>query len=106
MTNKANFWFFIASKLKIDSELDLIRLFVSHFTKHNSKILVKKNGKSNSEIFTHNGHQPLIVRLKAQLSTESASSKQLSRVFFCDKQGKFLVFDSFQAQNRFRTRLN
>ena len=50
----------------------------------------------------------MIVGLKAQLSTDSASSKQLpsNYFFFGGKQGKFLVFHSFQAENRFRARLN
>ena len=66
-------------------ELDLSRLcFFSVFT--------KKISNKNKKFISKSSLKPLIVGLKTQLSTESASSKELSRIFFATNKANFWFF--------------
>ena len=90
---------FIAFKLKNAFELDLRRLCFSFgFYKKKMKFRTKTKKKTYFEIFTHNGLEPLTVGLKAQLSNDSASSKQLPNIFFVTNKGIFWFFIAYKLK--------
>ena len=89
---------FIAFKLKNAFELDLLSLSFSFSFYKKKENFEQKLKKTYFENFTHNGLKPLTVGLKAQLSNDSASSKQLPSIFFVTNKAIFWFFIAYKLK--------